>query len=154
MISICLWFDGRAEEAATFYTSLFSESEIHSVGRYGEGSPFPAGTAMMVEFSLLGRRFQALNGGPQFQFTEAISLSVPCGDQAEVDRLWEALTDGGSPGQCGWLKDRFGVSWQLVPKALGELQKKGDGAAKARMWKALMGMGKIDVAELERAHRG
>jgi predicted 3-demethylubiquinone-9 3-methyltransferase (glyoxalase superfamily) len=153
-IAPCLWFDGNAEEAARFYTSLFADAAIVAVGRYGEGMPLPAGTAMLVEFTLAGQRFQALNGGPQFPFTEAISLSVRCADQAEVDRLWDALTDGGSPGRCGWLKDRFGVSWQIVPDRLVELQKSGDTAATGRMFKALMGMSRLDVAALERAYRG
>ena len=153
-IAPCLWFNGQAEDAARFYTSLFADGSILSVGRYGEGMPFPAGTALLVEFTLAGQRFQALNGGPQFPFTEAISLSVSCVDQAEVDRLWAALTEGGSPGPCGWLKDRFGVSWQLVPEALIRLQSTNDPAAKGRMMKAMMAMSKLDVAALENAYYG
>ncbi len=153
-IAPCLWFDGQAEEAARFYVGLFPDGAILSIGRYGEGAPFPAGTALLVEFSLAGQRFQALNGGPHFKFSEAISLSVSCVDQAEVDRLWEALTAGGEPGRCGWLKDRFGVSWQLVPEALSRLQSSGDAAGRGRMFQAMLGMNKLDVAALERAFRG
>lgn len=154
-ISPCLWFDGAAEEAARFYVSLFDDAAITSVGRYGEGAPYPAGTAMMVAFTLAGQTFQALNGGPQFPHTEAISLSVRSADQAEVDRLWEALTaDGGAESRCGWLKDRWGVSWQIVPDRLVELQASGDGPAIGRMFGALMGMRKLDIAALERAYRG
>lgn len=153
-ITPCLWFNGEAEQAARFYTSLFKESSIDGIGRYGEGMPFPAGTAMMVEFTLADQSFQALNGGPQFHFTEAISMSVRCADQAEVDYFWDALTKGGSASQCGWLKDRFGVSWQIVPEALGRLQEQGDPVATGRMMQALMAMSKLDVAALERAYRG
>jgi predicted 3-demethylubiquinone-9 3-methyltransferase (glyoxalase superfamily) len=154
-ISPCLWFDGNAEEAARFYTSLFRDASIDAVSHYGEGMPYPAGTVMLVEFTLAGRSFQALNGGPEFPFTEAISLSVSCADQAEVDFFWDALTaGGGSPGPCGWLKDRFGVSWQIVPEALLRLHKTGDAAAMARMMAAMMKMQRLDVAALERAHAG
>jgi len=153
-IAPCLWFDGNAEQAARFYTSLFSDAEILSVIRYGDNMPLPAGTVLLVEFTLAGQRFQALNGGPEFPFTEAISLSVRCADQAEVDRLWKALTEGGAPGQCGWLKDRFGVSWQIVPDRLVELQNSGDAVAIGRMFQALMTMSRLDVAALERAYRG
>lgn len=153
-ISPCLWFDGAAEEAAQFYTSLFPDAAIGAISRYGDGMPFPAGTAMLVEFTLAGQSFQTLNGGPQFPFTEAISMSVRCADQAEVDHYWDALTDGGAPHRCGWLKDRFGVSWQIVPEALMRLQAAGDPVATERMMKALMKMIKLDVAGLERAFRG
>lgn len=153
-IKPCLWFDGEAEEAATFYTGLFPGGAITSVSRYSEGMPFPAGTALLVEFSLFGRDFQALNGGPHFSFTEAISLSVACVEQAELDRYWDALiADGGSPGQCGWLKDRFGLSWQLVPEAMGRLQAQG-GPGVGRMMRAMMLMKKLDIAALERAYAG
>ena len=121
-IAPCLWFDGQAEEAADFYVSLFPGSAITAISRYGAGGPFPAGTALMVEFSLAGQRVQALNGGPGFAFSEAISLLVDCNESEEVDRLWAALTaDGGKEGRCGWLKDRFGLSWQIVPSGLGAL---------------------------------
>ena len=153
-ISPCLWFDGQAEEAARLYTSLFSDASIGAIGRYGENMPFPAGTAMMVEFTLAGQSFQALNGGPQFRFTEAISMSVSCADQDEVDHFWNALTEGGTPSRCGWLKDRFGVSWQIVPQTMARLQNLGDPAATGRMMRAMMQMSKLDVATLERAYRG
>lgn len=153
-ISPCLWFNGDAEEAARFYTSLFADSAIGSISRYGEGMPFPAGTVLLVEFTLFGQSFQALNGGPQFPFTEAISLSVRCADQAEVDRIWTALTEGGTPGPCGWLKDRFGVSWQVVPEALVRLQNAGDPVRTARMMGAMMTMSRLDIAALERAYAG
>lgn len=153
-ITPCLWFNGEAEQAARFYTSLFKESSIDGIGRYGEGMPFPAGTAIMVEFTLAGQSFQALNGGPQFHFTEAISMSVLCFGQAEVDHYWNALTEGGSESQCGWLKDRFGVSWQIVPDVLGRLQKQGDPVATGRMMQAMLKMRKMDVAALEAAYNG
>jgi predicted 3-demethylubiquinone-9 3-methyltransferase (glyoxalase superfamily) len=154
-IAPCLWFNGEAEEAARFYVSLFPDASVGAVSRYGDGTPFPAGTAMMVEFRLAGQRFQALNGGPQFPHTEAISLSVDCETQAEVDRFWNALTaNGGAPSRCGWLKDRFGVSWQVVPKALGEIMTRDDVAGKGRAMRALMGMTKLDVAALEAAYDG
>ena len=154
-ITTCLWFNGRAEEAATFYVSLFPDAHVGAISRYGEGSPFPAGTAMMVEFTLAGQTYQALNGGPHFTFSEAISLSVSCADQAEVDHYWDALiADGGAESRCGWLKDRFGVSWQIVPQVLGELSQRGDRAATGRMFQALMGMRRLDIAALEAAYRG
>lgn len=153
-ISPCLWFDGAAEEAATFYVSLFADGAIGAVSRYGEGAPFPAGTAMMVAFNLAGQSFQALNGGPHYTLTPAISLSVSCSDQAEVDRLWDALCEGGTPSRCGWLTDRYGVSWQIVPRRLVELQRSGDPVAIGRMFGALMTMAKLDIAALEAAYRG
>lgn len=154
-ITPCLWFDGRAEEAARFYASLFPGSSVGTVSRYGDGMPMPAGTAMLVEFSLNGQPFQALNGGPMFTFSEAISFSVPCADQAEVDRYWDALTsDGGCASQCGWLKDRFGVSWQIVPAALGRMLREGSREQVGRMMGALMKMSKLDVAALEAAYAG
>lgn len=121
-ITNCLWFDGQAEEAAEFYVSVFPDSSVTAVSRYGEGAPFPAGTALTVEFQLNGTPYQGLNGGPHYTFNEAISFSISCADQAEVDYYWDKLTaDGGSEGQCGWLKDKFGVSWQVVPEALGSI---------------------------------
>lgn len=149
-----LWFDTQAEEAAEFYTSLFPDSRITDVTRFGEGSPGTAGTVMTVAFELAGQRFTALNGGPEFHFTEAISLYVDCADQAEVDRLWERLTEGGEPSQCGWLKDRFGVSWQIIPTALGELMGDADPERAGRVLQAMLGMSKIDVAQLQRAWAG
>jgi predicted 3-demethylubiquinone-9 3-methyltransferase (glyoxalase superfamily) len=154
-IAPCLWFDGKAEEAARFYVSVFPNSSIGSISCYREGMPLPAGTVLLVEFTLNGQRFQALNGGPKFRFSEAVSFSVPCADQAEVDRYWEALTAaGGAPGPCGWLKDRFGVSWQIVPEALGRMMKNGSGEQVGRMMGALMAMSKLDVRALEAAYGG
>jgi predicted 3-demethylubiquinone-9 3-methyltransferase (glyoxalase superfamily) len=154
-IAPCLWFNGEAEDAAQFYVSIFPNAAIGAVSRYGEGSHFPAGTALLVEFTLDGKRFQALNGGPNFQLSEAVSFSVPCADQAEVDYYWSHLTaNGGVPSRCGWLKDRFGVSWQVVPSALGRLMQRGTPQQKARMMQAFMRMSKLDVTELEAAFNG
>lgn len=151
-IAPCLWFNGEAEEAARFYVSLFPESEIVSVSRYGNGGPFPAGTALMVEFSLGGQRFQALNGGPQFTPSEAMSLSIKAKDAAEVDHFWNALTaDGGKESQCGWLKDRFGVSWQVVPEGLGTLLGDPDPARAKKAVQAMMQMKKLDLAAMRAA---
>ena len=154
-ITNCLWFDGQAEEAAEFYVSVFPDSSVTAVSRYGEGAPFPAGTALTVEFQLNGTPYQGLNGGPQFSFNEAISFSIRCADQAEVDYYWDKLTaDGGSEGQCGWLKDKFGVSWQVVPQALGSIMSGDDAAGVGRAMQAFMGMQKFDIAALEAAYRG
>jgi predicted 3-demethylubiquinone-9 3-methyltransferase (glyoxalase superfamily) len=155
-ITPCLWFDGQAEEAAQFYVSLFSDSRIDTIARApGDYPAGKAGAVLLVEFSLAGQRFQALNGGPQFRFNEAISFSASCEDQAEVDRLWAALiADGGAEIQCGWLRDRFGLSWQIVPEALPRLMKSSDPAQAARVFQAMMKMVKLDVAELERAAAG
>ncbi|MBX7111012.1 MAG: VOC family protein [Dehalococcoidia bacterium] len=149
-----LWFNTQAEEAAEFYTSLFPDSRITDVARFGDGSPGTAGTVMTVSFELAGQQLTALNGGPEFNFTEAISLYVDCADQAEVDRLWERLTDGGEPGQCGWLKDRFGVSWQVIPSALGELMGDPDPERAGRVVQAMLQMTKIDVEGLRHAWAG
>jgi len=149
-----LWFDTHAEEAATVYTSIFKNSRITDVSRYGAAGPGPAGTAMTVSFELDGQEFTALNGGPQYTFTEAISFSVSCESQAEVDMFWEALGEGGEPGPCGWLKDRFGLSWQIVPTRLPELLSDPDPGRSQRAMQAMMAMGKIDIAELERAADG
>jgi predicted 3-demethylubiquinone-9 3-methyltransferase (glyoxalase superfamily) len=149
-----LWFDGQAEEAAAHYTSIFKTSRIVDVQRFGEGGPLPAGTAITVTFELDGQRFVALNGGPQFSFTEAISLYVSCRDQDEVDELWERLADGGEKGQCGWLKDRYGVSWQVIPDALGELMGDPDPEKAGRVTRAMLGMTKIDIAGLRAAYEG
>ena len=151
----CLWFNTEAEEAANFYVSLFDDSKIVEVSRYGEGGPMPAGTALMVAFELAGQQFQVLNGGPQFQFTEAISLSVDCRTQEEVDHLWTSLTaNGGEESMCGWLKDRFGLSWQIVPERLGQLMSSTDSAAAQRTMEAMLQMRKLDIAALERAYAG
>ena len=147
-----LWFDGQAEEAAEFYVSLFDDSRIVNIPRFGEGGPAPAGTAITVDFELAGQSFNALNGGPQFKFTEATSLIVHCEDQEEVDRLWFALVaDGGEPSQCAWLKDRFGLSWQIVPTRLNELLSDPDPGRSQRAMQAMLKMTKIEIAELEAA---
>jgi predicted 3-demethylubiquinone-9 3-methyltransferase (glyoxalase superfamily) len=147
-IAPCLWFNGEAEEAANFYMSIFPDAGITMLSRYGEGMPFPAGTAMMVEFTLAGQRFQALNGGPQYTLTEAVSLSISCKDMGEVDHYWDALTAGGSESMCGWLKDRFGVSWQVVPEGIGTLMSDPDDGRRARAAQAMMGMRKLDLAAM------
>jgi predicted 3-demethylubiquinone-9 3-methyltransferase (glyoxalase superfamily) len=150
-ITPCLWFDTEGEDAANFYTSIFPSSKIVEVARYGSAGPRPEGTVMTVVFELDGQRFIALNGGPDFTFNEAISLTVDCEDQQEVDRYWDALTEGGEPGPCGWLKDRFGLSWQIVPKALNELIADPDREKSQRVMAAMLKMGKIEIAELEEA---
>ncbi|MEK6542597.1 MAG: VOC family protein [Pseudomonadota bacterium] len=151
-ITPCLWFNGEAEDAAKLYVSLFPDAALGSIGRYGEGMPFPAGTAMMVQFTLAGQGFQALNGGPQFTHSEAISMSVSCADQAEVDHYWNGLlAGGGSESMCGWLKDRFGVSWQIVPNVLGSLM---TGPNAGAVGQVMMGMRKLDIAALETAAKG
>lgn len=147
-----LWFDGQAEEAARFYVSLFPDSRIDRVLRSPADTPSgPAGTVLTVDFTLAGMRFVALNGGPEFRFTEAVSFQVACADQAEVDRLWTVLTAGGSESACGWLKDRFGLSWQVTPTRLMQLLSDADPARARRAMEAMMKMGRIDIAELERA---
>lgn len=155
-ISPCLWFNGEAEEAARFYTSIFPNSQITSVDRAPGDTPSgPKNSVLTVGFTLDGRSFIGLNGGPEFSFTEAISLSIDCDDQAEVDRYWDALlADGGQPSVCGWLKDRFGLSWQVVPRQLPEMLNSSDREAAARALAAMLKMVKIDVAELERAFSG
>ena len=152
----CLWFDGQAEEAASFYATLLPDSHVDRVWRTPADTPSgPAGTVLTVDFTLAGQQFQGLNGGPDFAFNEAISFVIECEDQAEVDRLWDALiADGGEPGPCGWLKDRFGLSWQIVPKALNAMVDDPDTDAARRAMEAMLKMGKIEVAELERAFRG
>jgi predicted 3-demethylubiquinone-9 3-methyltransferase (glyoxalase superfamily) len=150
----CLWFDDQAEEAAQLYTSIFPDSKILSVSRYGPDMPKPEGTVLTVNFSLDGQEYVALNGGPEYSFTPAISFQIMCADQAEVDHYWNALTDGGEPGPCGWLTDRFGVSWQVVPTALPELMNDPDADRARRATQAMMKMGKIDIAELRRAADG
>ena len=151
-ISPCLWFDDQAEDAANFYVSIFKNSMIRGVSRYGEGAPRPAGSVMLVRFVLDGLDFQALNGGPEFSFTEAISLFVRVETQDEIDDLWEKLTSGGAPGQCGWLKDKYGLSWQIVPPVLDELLGDPDPDRSSRVMRALLGMSKIDVASLRAAY--
>ena len=149
-----LWFDNNAEEAMNHYVSIFKNSTILSVTRYGEAGPGPAGTVMVGSFELDGQKFAALNGGPMFKFTEAVSLVVNCESQEEVDHFWDKLcAGGGAPGQCGWLKDKFGLSWQIVPRALVELMQDPDPEKSKRVMQAMMQMTKIDIARLKQAHR-
>ena len=150
-ITPCLWFDTEGEEAATFYTSVFKNSRILSVARYGEAGPRPAGTVMTVSFELDGQEFVALNGGPEFTFDEAISFQVSCDSQAEVDDYWDRLSEGGQEGPCGWLKDKFGVSWQVVPTALQELLGDPDPEKAQRAMTAMLQMSKIDIEALRKA---
>ena len=151
----CLWFDGKAEEAATFYTSLLPDSRIDNVWRSPADTPSgPEGMVLLVDFTLAGQQFQGLDGGPDFTFNEAMSLVVECEDQAEVDRLWDALTDGGEPGPCGWLKDRYGLSWQIVPKRLNEMLQGPDRDGARRAMQAMLQMGKLELEPLEAAYRG
>jgi len=150
-----LWFDTQAEEAANFYVSVFPDSEILSVSRYGEAGPGPAGSVMLAVFKLRGQEFQAINGGPIYRFGPAISFVVDCADQAEVDHYWDGLlAGGGEPIQCGWLTDRFGLSWQVVPRRLGELMSDPDPAVAKRVTEAMLKMVKLDIAALEAAARG
>ena len=150
-----LWFDEQGLEAAEFYTSIFPNSRIDQVSHYGEAGPRPAGTVMTVSFELDGHPFVAINGGPEFTFDEAVSFEISCETQEEVDRYSERLTaDGGEQGPCGWVKDRYGLSWQVVPKRLPELIGSGDGEASQRVMAAMLKMRKLDIAELERAAAG
>ena len=150
-ITPCLWFDTQGEEAARFYTSIFPNSRIVDVAHYGEAEPRDAGTVMVVKFDLDDQEFVALNGGPEFTFDEAISFQIDCADQEEVDRYSEALTDGGEQGPCGWVKDRFGLSWQVVPKRMIELLSDPDEAKAQRAMAAMLEMRKIDIAAVEAA---
>ena len=150
-ITPCLWFDTDGEDAANFYTSIFPNSEIRHIERYGSAGPRPEGTVMTVNFELDGQEFLALNGGPQFEFSEAISFQVSCKDQDEVDKYWNELSEGGEEGPCGWLKDKFGLSWQIVPTALPELLSNPDKEKAQRVMAAMLEMKKIEIDELERA---
>jgi predicted 3-demethylubiquinone-9 3-methyltransferase (glyoxalase superfamily) len=151
-ISPFLWFDHQAEEAANLYVSIFPNSKVTGSTRYGAAGPGPAGSVMTISFELDGLPVTALNGGPIFKFTEAVSMSVDCADQAEVDRYWDGLlADGGQPSQCGWLKDRYGLSWQIVQRALTLMLADPDKALSQRVMRAMMKMGKLDVAALEAA---
>ncbi|HZF93212.1 VOC family protein [Streptomyces sp.] len=151
----CLWFDDQAEEAAHYYVSVFKNSAIGGVTRYGEGAPRPAGTVLTVDFTANGQRFVALNGGPEFTFNEAISFQIFCADQEEVDYYWTKLTEnGGEPGPCGWLKDRYGVSWQVIPERLMTMISDPDTEKASRATQAMLKMGKLDIATLERAYAG
>jgi predicted 3-demethylubiquinone-9 3-methyltransferase (glyoxalase superfamily) len=149
-----LWFDTEAEEAANFYTSIFKDSEVVNVMHYGEAGPRPAGMVMTVTFRLQGQEFTALNGGPDFKFNEAISFLVNCESQDEVDEFWEKLSEDGEEGPCGWLKDKFGVSWQIVPTVLDALLQDKNSAKANRVMKAMLQMKKIDVAVLQEAYDG
>ncbi|MBA3914122.1 MAG: VOC family protein [Acidobacteriales bacterium] len=146
-----LWFDTQAEEAMNFYTSIFKNSKAGSVTRYGEGGPGPKGSVMTASFELEGQQFTALNGGPHFQFTPAISFVVSCDDQNEVDHYWDRLLEGGRPQQCGWLTDKFGVSWQIVPAILPQLMKDKDAEKSKHVMQAMMQMVKLDVEKLKQA---
>jgi predicted 3-demethylubiquinone-9 3-methyltransferase (glyoxalase superfamily) len=150
-ITPCLWFDTQGEEAAGFYTSIFENSRILHIARYGEAGPRPAGSVMTVSFELDGQRFLALNGGPQLTFNEAVSFQVDCRSQEEVDDYWARLGDGGEEGRCGWLKDRYGVWWQIVPRRLVELLGDPDPETSQRVMRAMLPMRKIDIAALEEA---
>jgi predicted 3-demethylubiquinone-9 3-methyltransferase (glyoxalase superfamily) len=147
-----LWFNDNAEEAMNLYVSIFKNSKIVSVSRYGEGGPGPSGTVMSASFQLEGQEFMALNGGPLYHFTEAISLFVNCETQQEVDELWDKLTEGGEPSRCGWLKDKFGLSWQIIPRALGEMLGDPDPEKSGRVMQAMLQMSKIDIKLLEQAY--
>ncbi len=147
-----LWFDDDAEEAVNFYVSIFKNSKIGSVARYGDAGPGPKGAVMTMSFELEGLQFTALNGGPQFKFTEAISLFVSCATQAEVDELWEKLSEGGEQGPCGWLKDKYGLSWQIIPTALMEMMQDKDAEKARRVTEAMLKISKIDIAALRRAY--
>ena len=147
----CLWFDTQGEDAAKFYTSIFPNSRILTVTRYGADAPRPEGTVLTVDFELDAQKFVALNGGPEFTFNEAISFQVDCEDQEEVDTYWKKLGEGGEHGPCGWLKDRFGVSWQIVPSVLPRLLQDPDPEKSQRVMAAMMKMGKIEIGELEEA---
>ena len=152
----CLWFDGKAEEAANFYVSLVPDSRIDNVWRSPADTPSgPEGMVLLVDFTVGGQQLQALDGGPDFRFNEAVSLVVECEDQVEVDRLWDTLTaDGGEPGPCGWLKDRYGLSWQIVPKELNEMLEGPDRDGARRAMESMLQMGKLEVDELRRAFEG
>ena len=151
-ISPCLWFDTQAEEAAKFYAGIFKNSKIKSVTHYGEAGPMPAGTVMVVTFELDGVEVIALNGGPIYKFSEAVSLSIGCRTQAEVDHYWSALTTGGEEGPCGWLKDKYGLSWQVVPLEFSELMGSSDARRVKQMTAAMMTMKKLDLAKLKAAY--
>jgi predicted 3-demethylubiquinone-9 3-methyltransferase (glyoxalase superfamily) len=147
-----LWFDDKAEEAMNFYVSIFKNSKRGRISRYGEAGPGPKGAVMVVTFRLDGQEFMALNGGPHFKFTEAISLLVDCETQDEVDALWEKLSEGGAKGQCGWLKDKYGLSWQIVPTALGEMMSDPDPEKSKRVMNAMLQMKKLDINTLKQAY--
>ena len=148
-----LWFDGKAEEAVTFYTSVFKNSRVGSISRYGEGAPRPKGTVMTATFQLDGQEFIALNGGPEFTFTPAISFFVNCETQEEIDELWEKLSEGGEKQRCGWLRDKYGLSWQIVPSVLGQLLQDKDPEKSKQVMTALLQMDKLDIERLKQARQ-
>jgi len=149
-----LWFDNQAEEAARFYTSIFPDSKIENIAHYGDAGPGPKGTVMTVSFKLRGQPFLALNGGPQFKFTEAVSFVVNCEDQEEIDEYWEQLSAGGQPMPCGWVKDKYGLTWQVTPTIMGELMTSKDPEKSKRVMQAMMPMTKLDIETLKRAYEG
>ena len=149
-----LWFDNQAEEAMNFYVSIFKNSKVLGCSRYGDAGPGPKGTVMVATFQLDGQEFMALNGGPHFKFTEAISLLVLCETQAEIDEMWEKLSEGGATSQCGWLKDKFGLSWQVIPPILSGLMQDEDPERSKRVMQAMLKMTKIDIATLKQAYEG
>ena len=149
-----LWFDTQAEEAMHFYVSVFPNARVIGVSRFGEAGPGPVGTVMTATFALNGQEFTALNGGPAFRFTEAVSFVVHCETQAEIDELWEKLSVGGEPGDCGWLKDKYGLSWQIYPPVLGEMLQDPDAAKAQRVMEAMLQMHKLDIATLQQAYAG
>jgi predicted 3-demethylubiquinone-9 3-methyltransferase (glyoxalase superfamily) len=154
-ITPCLWFDGQIDEAAKFYTSVFRDGKVKDMAKYGPGTPMPEGTPLTVIFEVAGQEFMLLNGGPHFRMNEAVSFYIHCKDQAEVDYYWTKLTaDGGAESMCGWLKDKYGVSWQVVPEALERYMKDKDAAKANRVMQAMLQMRKIDVAALDRAYAG
>jgi predicted 3-demethylubiquinone-9 3-methyltransferase (glyoxalase superfamily) len=153
-INPCLWFDTQAEEAARLYTSLFKNSKIGKISRYGKEGPGPEGSVLTVDFQLNGQDYLALNGGPIFKFTEAVSFVANCENQEEVDFLWEKLSEGGEKSQCGWLMDKFGLSWQIVPTRMGELMSDPDPVKTGRVMQAMLQMTKLDIAKLEAAYNG
>ncbi|MDT7644297.1 MAG: hypothetical protein QOD82_5494 [Pseudonocardiales bacterium] len=153
-ITTCLWFDNQAEEAANYYLGIFKDSTLGSIVRYTEAGPGPAGSVLTVEFELNGQKFVGVNGGPMFTFSEAISFQIRCADQGEVDYYWSRLTEGGAEIQCGWLKDRYGVSWQVVPTALIEMVSDPDPVKAARTTEAMFTMTKLDIAALRSAYDG
>jgi predicted 3-demethylubiquinone-9 3-methyltransferase (glyoxalase superfamily) len=153
-LTTCLWFDTQGEEAARFYLGIFRDSRLGRIGRYTNAGPGPAGSVMVVEFELNGQKFIALNGGPQFTFNESISFQIPCADQDEVDYYWSRLSEGGQEVACGWLKDKYGVSWQVVPTVLTDLISGPDAEKAARASKAMFSMTKLDIAAIQQAYAG
>lgn len=153
-INPCLWFDQNAEEAANYYVSIFKNSKVTKISRYGKNAPLPEGTALTVSFQLEGQNFMALNGGPMFKFTEAVSFVINCDSQKEIDDFWTKLSAGGQEQQCGWLKDKFGLSWQVVPSKLGEMMESKDAAKAGRVMQEILKMRKLDLNVLEEAYQG